>query len=83
MLRRHCLTVSDPLTNNMNWVALGKFSLPRSPEVVPDLWPRHQSGPTNDPLKLGPQILVLVSIAVNHEFGSRFGFVERCFHVHP
>lgn len=58
-----------------------KFGFPRRPQIVPDLWPRLQTSPPDDPEKLRSQVLGRVPVLCDDELRTFRGFIERRFQV--
>jgi hypothetical protein len=73
VLRRNQRAVADPSTNNMNGKLGCQLGLPAGPQIVEELWPRFQTGATDDTKHARPEILGRIAVAADDVYRSWFG----------
>ena len=81
MLDRDGFCVPDPGTDNVNGERLSQLRFPACPQILEQLGPGFQTGPTDDPVQLGPKIAVSVEIAVDDVLGTFLSKFDCFFEV--
>jgi len=76
-------TVADPLADDVDGKFLGQLGFPAGPQILKEPGPGLRPRPMDDPLQLGPEILVGVAIVDNDVFRARLGLLPDLFEVGP
>ena len=70
LFRRHGLAVSDPLADDVQRVDLSKLCLLRAAQVLEQLRPGNQAGPSDDSGELCPEVRVAFTVLRNDKLGA-------------